>query len=593
MKKIKSLISILGYYPKYSPVYFALDYLQIVVNSIISIFNSVYLLKIVFDSFEGKISIQNIILVLIIVIIANSFMMLFNNWFSNVYAPKCELKIRENMQKDIFNKASQIPLKYYDDNDFYDKYILALRESSSICHSVLSNTGALLRNIISIATIILILLTIDFYIVLLICLSVLLGFFIDIILAKKSVKKDLNTLKLKRKLDYYKRIFYLKEYIEEIKTLPKNEFLFEEYNRSFDELHTANKKYSKPLITFYILKGIIDSLLTSFAIYFLLIYRLVISKVISIGDFSAAVNSTWRLSNNLTQIVSNITNIYKNATYCEKLLEFQNIAIENNNYSLDIGLPFPTIPQKIEVKNVFFSYDGENQILNNISLSINPYQKIAIVGENGSGKSTLVNILLNLYSDYDGTIFLDGMPIVKYNNTRRYDYFSCLFQDFNIYAISLKENVAMNYVENDFDMQVKIALLQAGLEEKLISLPNGLDTIIAKEYDDTSVELSGGEKQKVALARMLISKSCVLILDEPSSALDPVSESHFNNLLMSAFNDRTVIFISHRFFSTRKADNIFLLADGSIKESGTHEQLMKLGGQYAKMYNLQKEKYIL
>lgn len=137
------------------------------------------------------------------------------------------------------------------------------------------------------------------------------------------------------------------------------------------------------------------------------------------------------------------------------------------------------------------------------------------------------------------------------------------------------------------------AIRQVRFEEKFRKLPYGLQTVILQEYDENAVSLSGGERQKVALARILLSKSCVVILDEPSSALDPLAEKDFNNLLLSAFDDRTVILISHRLFTTQKADRIFVLSDGKLKEQGTHDFLMGLNGEYAYMYNIQKEKYLL
>lgn len=594
MKKAISFLRILSYYPKHSPLYFILYFLYVIVGSILQVFNSVYLLKIVFDSFFKQTSLIEMISILLLSILVNTLFVMFGNWFQSSYAPKCEVKIKSIMQKSIFEKASKLQLRFYDDDTFYNDYILALRESKTINSSTLAYSGALLANIVSITTIVSILFSIDIFIVFIVCFSVIMGFVIDVLLSRKNATREFKILEYEKKNEYYKRLFYLKDCIEEIKSLKNNKFIFDEYWDNCNELHNTNKVYSKWLVTLYFAKGVLDSIFSSFAIYFLLIYKLVISKTIGIGGVSAAINSVWRLSDQLAQLLGNFKNIYNASIFCNKIEKFFNIdSLDYSNKSGETMVACPKVPERIDLKNVKFSYDGKTDILKDINITIKPFQKIAIVGENGSGKTTLVNLLLGLYSTYEGKITLNDIPYDKYNSYQMKEYFSCLFQDFNIYAFSLKDNVVMDDNNTVVESEVISALNMAGYAKGRPLSSHDLEIVLQNEFDECSTELSGGEKQRVALARILYSRSCIVVLDEPSSAQDPISESNFNDILMSAFDDRTVIFISHRLFSTRKADCIFLLSEGKVEESGTHDELMNLGGVYAKMYNLQKDKYSL
>jgi ATP-binding cassette subfamily B protein len=583
----------LKYYFKNAPLYTMIYYLQTVVNSLIYVINSIYLLKLVFNAFEFQGAFTDIVFKILLIAVINIFVLLFNQWFNDIYSPKNELTVKQKIQKDIFAQTTKINLKYYDDNEFYDDYILSLRESGSLGRSILEVIGKCLYNLIAIGTITAILLSIDFFVVCFVLTSVLLGFIIDIIITKKQTKKDFNTLKYHRKIDYFKRIFYLQDHIEEIKSTKDNRFLFTEFQEASTELLKTNKKMSKPLVRLYAFKGIMESLLTSFSVYFVLIYKLAVTKSIAIGDFSASVNSIWRLSDQLTQIVGNITQLYRNTIYGEKIYTFLHMEADEDVRKQQKKHSFPKSPGTLTVKNLYFSYDETTEILKDINLSIIPKQKIAIVGQNGSGKSTLVKLLIGFYNANSGQILLNNIPLKEYDFSQLYSYYHCLFQDFQIYATTLEQNLYMDNVKNSDGERLMKVINQIGFHDKVKTMKHGLKTIILQEFDDEAVQLSGGERQKVALARVLLSDACIIVLDEPSSALDPSSERNFNDLLASAFNDRTVIFISHRFFSTQNADNIYLLSNGRITEKGTHEELIKMNGQYAYMYNLQKEKYSL
>ena len=249
----------------------------------------------------------------------------------------------------------------------------------------------------------------------------------------------------------------------------------------------------------------------------------------------------------------------------------------------------------LKLSNVSFRYPNtDKDTLKDISIEIKPGEKIAIVGENGAGKTTFVKLLMRLYDVTDGSIEYNGHDIREYNTKAYRKKISAVFQDYNIYAATLAENVLLRQYNKEDEKDVIAALKKADFSKKLSKLPDGIFTNLTREFSDEGVNLSGGESQKIAISRVFLNDEdrAISILDEPSSALDPVSEYKLNkNLIDHAQND-TVIFISHRLSTTRMADRIYLFEHGSIIEQGSHEELMQLNGRYREMFDRQAKNYI-
>ncbi|MBR6360895.1 MAG: ABC transporter ATP-binding protein, partial [Clostridia bacterium] len=245
-------------------------------------------------------------------------------------------------------------------------------------------------------------------------------------------------------------------------------------------------------------------------------------------------------------------------------------------------------PETIEIKNLSFTYPGsDHPVLKNINLTIKPYEKVALVGYNGAGKTTLTNLIMHLYEATEGDILIGGKNIRDVSPESHRNRFSAVFQDFQTYACTIGENVALDVGPDP--ARVEAALKHSGFSKPL---SKGVDTEILREFDDNGTILSGGESQKMAVARAFYKECPYAILDEPSANLDPVAEYELNNAMLEAAESKTVIFISHRLSTTVNADRIYVMADGEIIESGSHSELMKKNGTYAYMFNLQAEKYI-
>jgi ATP-binding cassette subfamily B protein len=247
----------------------------------------------------------------------------------------------------------------------------------------------------------------------------------------------------------------------------------------------------------------------------------------------------------------------------------------------------------MELKDVSFAYgDKTEMLLKDISMHIKPGEKIALVGYNGAGKTTLVKLLMRLYDVKSGAILADGTDIRKYDVAKYRDTIGTVFQDFQIFAGNVKENVMLNVDDDCDEVHITQALTDSGLMSRINRMPNGLDTELTTEFSKEGVNLSGGEAQKLAIARVFYKDAGLMILDEPSSALDPIAEYQLNHAMLTATKDKTVIFISHRLSTTRIADRIIMLEDGRIVEQGSHEELLAKNGKYAQMWKVQAGAYI-
>ena len=277
--------------------------------------------------------------------------------------------------------------------------------------------------------------------------------------------------------------------------------------------------------------------------------------------------------------------------YC-RLREFMDYP---DKFKYDEGAPIAPEPGKtyeLELKNVTFKYPGAPEnTLENINLTIKAGEKLAVVGLNGAGKTTLIKLICGFYDPAEGQILLNGQDIRKYNRKQYYTMFTAVFQEFNILPLSIAENISMEVEEDADHSKIEKCLKLADLFDKIESLPDKTSSLLIKDVNETAVELSGGETQKLMLARALYKDAPILILDEPTSALDPIAESKLYNHYNELSAGKTSIYISHRLASTRFCDRIILVDNKSLAEIGTHEELLAKGGKYAELYEIQSKYY--
>ncbi len=518
----------------------------------------------------------------LVLVVSKLFAWLFREFFWNVEREK----VHYRLNKKLYDKARQLDLESYDNPEFYNNFILTIESSSDNIQNLLGLIRNYVGNIISLVTISSILLSIDP-----VCLLIIL-FFIGVFLplSKKigalQMGRRVDNTKFHRRSDYFQRIFYLQDYCKEVRMNSISPLLMERYNDAADDVIKNQKKYwSKISALYFIQESGIQVFGFMFVLPLYLGYCVMVKNSITPGDFVAAFNGAYSIA-----VSINFLTVWAVAVFSErgKMIEKYREFLSCDFKIRDGERVAPKDePKEIRIENLSFTYPGNDEpTLSNINLTVKPYEKIALVGYNGAGKTTLTNLLLRLYDATEGSILIDGEDIRNNTLDSHRDRFAAVFQDFQLFACSVGENVALG--KNADESKVLEALRHSGFSKKL---SKGIDTELLREFDDDGVMLSGGESQKIAIARAFYKDCPYVILDEPSANLDPVAEYNLNRAMMDAAAHKTVIFISHRLSTTVNADRIYVMEKGRIIESGSHEELMRLGGTYAYMFNLQAEKY--
>lgn len=364
---------------------------------------------------------------------------------------------------------------------------------------------------------------------------------------------------------------------------------FDEANEEIVQIQKgAAKKRTGLLFTQRYLAGdfIIDGLYIAY-----LIFQAAVLHTIDYSNAVVLFNRTGSLRSGMRGFAEIAPKANENSMYVEKIKTFLSYEPTLKHC---VGEKVPQGVGDLRVNHVSFRYTEDSpEILHDISLHVSAGERIAIVGYNGAGKTTLIKLLMRLYDPTEGTITYHGKDIREYNLEEYHERMGVVFQDYCMYGATLSENVVLDDIENSEQIAcaVKDALYRSGFEERLASLPEGLATPITTEFDDKGVNLSGGESQKVAIARAFYGDVDLLAMDEPSSALDPIAEYNLNKAMHEAAKHKTVFYISHRLSTTRDADRIIMLEHGRIIEEGTHDELLAKQGKYAQMWQAQAGKY--
>ena len=279
----------------------------------------------------------------------------------------------------------------------------------------------------------------------------------------------------------------------------------------------------------------------------------------------------------------------ESSLYVQKIRNF--LEYETAITSSENAIP-ESSAKDVHVEDMSFSYGkSEDMLLRNINIDIKAGEKIALVGYNGAGKTTLVKLLMRLYDPKSGRIVMNGRDIREYDVEKFRRSIGVVFQDFKIFAGTVSENVVMDNLRGGEEERVREALTESGLIRRIDKMEKGTDSFLTTETREDGIDLSGGESQKLAISRVFYQNAGLMILDEPSSALDPIAEYQLNHAMLTSTKDKTVIFISHRLSTTRIADRIIMLENGQVVEEGTHAQLLEQGGKYAGMWNVQAGAY--
>ncbi|MBR5420774.1 MAG: ABC transporter ATP-binding protein [Lachnospiraceae bacterium] len=391
-----------------------------------------------------------------------------------------------------------------------------------------------------------------------------------------------------RKDDYLNRTFSDFAFAKDIRMYGLKDYLIRKYREVSKERLEASKNNE---IRWWIC-GLLGNLLwmgASLGLYAWLIWS-VIYRDLTIGNFSLYLGSAATFFSFTDSLFGKVTELLARSREVDDFRSFMDIGDEQENK----GEKIPAYTDyEFTFEDVWFQYPGaESYALKSLNLTVKAGEKLAVVGLNGAGKSTFIKLLLRLYEPTKGRILLNGKDISEYERSEYYRLFSPVFQDVWMFAFPLKANVSMKDAAETDEEKVKSCLEDAGMKEAVDELKHGIDTEVLKVVSDEGVDFSGGEKQKIALARALYKNGPVVVLDEPTAALDALAEARLYEDFNKLINKRTAVYISHRLSSTRFCDHVAMFVDGELAEYGTHDSLLNAGGAYSEMFKVQSAYYI-
>ncbi len=518
--------------------------------------------------------------------------MVFTVFVGDYLGEKERPKIRQKIKMMLYEKAKELDLACYDNPEFYNEQVLAISEvDKQIDRGIQFVQNTLSGITVFVSTGIYFLMR-DKVSIFFAAASFVLSFVFNQMYNKLNYLVRIENIPFARKRDYVKRIFYLNDYAKEIRLNPDvSDILFKRFEEANAEVYKVEKKYANRKFLLGFLRRYVSNAMFGDVLYIsYLVFQAAVRGALSFSTVAILYNSFGRMKEGMRIFTDVYPFASETSLYVSKIRKFL-------NYQPKITSEEGIIPsdraKEIELKKVSFAYgDKSDMLLKDIDLHIRPGEKIALVGYNGAGKTTLVKLLMRLYDAKSGEILADGTDIRKYNVNKYRNTIGTVFQDFQIFGGNIKENVILNVEECGDEARIRQALTDSGLSNRVNSLPAGLDTELTTEFSKEGVNLSGGESQKLAIARVFYKNAGLMILDEPSSALDPIAEYQLNHAMLEATKDKTVIFVSHRLSTTRLADRIIMLENGRIVEQGSHEELLQQNGKYAQMWKVQAGAYI-
>jgi ATP-binding cassette subfamily B protein len=586
-RTISNTIFVLKTVKKAAPGMLVIMLLVVMVQAATNFISDTYMLRYILNSFQAGKAVSDILFFVIIMAAITLIETLGSNALYNFYFYKKYMDITAYIERELFNKSREVELSCYEDPVFYDKYVKAMDEAPAKFSDDLDKLQGLAWTLVTMSANSFFLFLIDPVLIIFGLIPLLLGF----------LRKRQNELKheydsksktINRKKKYVNRTFYLNEYAKEIRLTTIGGFLFGMQKEALDEYKELIREYGwrKAFYKFIQNYGMQGFVILAAMLYSA--YQTIVTGNMQVGDCLVVFNSISNVSYNLRYIVENLTEFQKNALYIEDYLKFMNYEPQIKNDGKQIAEP-----GEMKFENVSFRYAGaKDDLIKNVSFTIKSGEKIALVGQNGSGKSTLVKLMMRLYDPTAGRITLNGEDIRSISPDKYRELFGVVFQECRCFSMSVAENVLLRPLREGDDKIVTEALKQSGGYDKIASLKNGINTTLTREFDDEGTVLSGGELQKVELARIFAVPTPFVILDEPSSALDPIAEYKMFENMIHACEHRSSVFISHRLSSATIADHVLLIEDGRIAEEGTHRELMEKNGKYAGMFRMQAENYV-
>lgn len=568
-RKIRTIFYWLSYGFRNSKRFFFFSVLGLLIQVCFNFFD-ILLLKLVLDNLlQGNFG-KILFFVGIFMMITLTLQFLLNQ-IINKSIPIEKIKLQKGLLMCIYEKSLARSLKSLDDMREYSDFYFVLNQGVTNVLNLYDHVILLLQQLLTMLSLIGLVIVYDLYILIIAVICVCILSYLNYCLSKEYYNANVEMAEVERDLDYIHRVMYLKEYAKELRIYNLFLKLKKRFNYQYQEKVKVQEDTGKKQTRLKTMQHFVQ--ISFQGIVILLLSFKTISKKIAISDFVVLFNSILEIENQLDAMIQLIPRIFENELYLEKIDEFlyEKEAMIYGKGKADID--------KIVLKDVCFKYTTAHlEILHDINMKVERGKKIAIIGKNGAGKSTLAKILCGLYTPDSGEISESQSSLLANS--------SVVFQDFCIYSMSIFDNICIEESGKRSSDEIKVweALEMVGLADKIRQMPKKLETIIDSEYDEAGVLLSGGELQKIAIARALLKKASILVLDEPSGAFDVFSQNEFYHIFDEISKDKIVIFITHKLSYLKCMDNIYVIDDGCIVEEGTHDELLRSQGLYKKMY---------
>ena len=577
------------YVMKLCPVYVVCSIIYIiaaVINAVVPVF----LIRLATQMFtDGNTQISEILLLmgvyLIIVIVMSGIGLFYNGWLSQRY----RVIFQYSIQYQMFNKSRDVDYADFDNPEFYASYNRALNDGSWRGFNIYNSLVNFVRTVVTIIAMGVVIVLSDYILLIIAAVSAVSTVLIRMIINKMNYNVWKKNQENYRMTWYINRVFYQQKYAAELKSTPVNDILIDEVKKHNKIINKASMKNDAFVGVLNSIISFIQVVLKEGGIYIYLAYCLLSGNML-LAVFTSMITASLSFTDTFTNMLQIFVQIQEDALYTADFLSYMEYKpkVEHSG-KVSINGAF----EKLEIKNVTFAYpSNEYNSLVDVDLTIKKGDKLAIVGLNGAGKTTLIKLLLKFYNPTKGEIFYNNQSYLDLKENEIRKEFSIIFQDFQIYSTSIAENVLMRECKNEEDEKLVLDCLdKVGLKDKILDFDEGINTLVTRELADSGAVFSGGEKQRLVIARVFASNSAIYILDEPTASLDPLAEAQINSLIMEKANDKTIIVIAHRLSTVVDADRIILIEDGRIIEDGTHEQLMLLNGKYCTMFTVQAAMY--
>lgn len=488
----------------------------------------------------------------------------------------------------IIKKTSELNLDQLEDSEFYDKLERARRQTTGRV-GLMSNILAQGEDLIVILSLLAGVVTFEPWLIILLVVSVVPTIINEIKFSGTSYSLARSWTQERRELDYLRYAGASDVTAKEVKLFGLSDYLADRFKGLSDKYYLQSKRLAKQRAGWGSFFNVIGTA-AYYGAYVFIVFRTV-AGVFSLGDLTFLSGSFNRLRSKLQGFFTRFTQITESALYLQDYFEFLDLTFERSSSEGKLPLP-DRIEKGFEFRNIGFKYPKSDKwVVRNINFELRAGEKLAFVGENGAGKTTLIKLLLQFYEPTEGEILLENIPVKRYDKQAYQQYFGVIFQDFVKFELTLKENIAMGEI-GEIDNQGRIdSAAEKSLAQEVVSdLPLGYNQPLGKRFKHGK-DLSGGQWQKVAIARAYMKDAKVLILDEPTSALDARAETEAFQRFIQLTKGKTAVIISHRFSTVRIADRIMVLKDGSVLEIGTHQELMLNDKLYAELFNLQAAGY--